>query len=393
MASIFNILIFILNPFAGFIYNLFRPINRISYIIFILFFFYIGCSFSFHDIRVDSYRYADDFSNIVKYGNIGVLSQRILQGKLDIYDYVICSIVSLFTESARILYAIYAAIFGYFILKFYHFIGHDWGKRKDIYVWIIILSIFFLNPHMNINGVRYWTATWVFFTSFIEYFIYHKKKWILVLVLVPFIHISYLIPLCFIVISYIFLLHFGLKQIYYITIVSLVVGMLLPVDKILLLLPTDLGVFDHFEAYTNEGNVSEKQLLQHNRSMLYILFSKLPCVYVIAFLLNIKYRKIYFRDEDSFLFTFIMLMLSFLFLLDKIPSLSRFYYISYMLLIYLTFRIYKENRRPFIKITIVLIPIFFFGLLYQVFIIHDSVLSNIYLYKPTWDIIEFALSY
>ena len=202
MNPLLNFVLFIFSPLLGVIVSIINKRNKFSDFIFLAFFFLIGCSFSFHNMEVDSYRYAVDFAQLREYDSEFILLERLFQGKIDFYDYFVCDIVSRFTESARFLYAVYAVIFGFFVLKFYHFINEDWGKRKDTYVWIIILVIFFLNPHMNINGVRYWTATWMFFTSFIAYFIYKKRKWILGLVFVPIVHISFLIPLCFIFIGY-----------------------------------------------------------------------------------------------------------------------------------------------------------------------------------------------
>lgn len=392
MNPLLNFVLFIFSPLLGFVISLINKRNKLSGFIFLFFFFLIGCSFSFHDISVDSYRYAIDFGQVKTYNLETVWFDRLLQGRIDLYDFLVSCLIGKFTDSARFLYAFYAVFYGYFILKFIHFVCDDWGKGKDVYIWIIILVIFFLNPHMNINGVRFWTATWVFFTTFLAYCLYHKNKWILGFIVTPLIHISFLLPLCFMIVSFVFYKHFKLKTLYYLAIISFVIGIILPVDKIIEMLPVSFGVFEHFEAYTEEGYVSEMAALKQERSTLNVLFSRLPFVYVFVLLIHLKNKPIIY-EYNTFFVTFILLFLSFLFVVDKIPSMGRFYYLAYMFLIYLTFRIYKYNRSKFIQRLILLAPILFFGKIYQIYVIHDLVLSNIYLYRPTWDIINFALSY
>ena len=71
-------------------------------------------------MEVDSFRYALDFAEMRKYDSKDILLARLFQGKIDFYDFFICYIVSLFTYSARFLYAIYAIIFGFFAQFFFN---------------------------------------------------------------------------------------------------------------------------------------------------------------------------------------------------------------------------------------------------------------------------------
>lgn len=343
-------------------------------------------------MEADSYRYALDFSNMSQYDNEDIILTRLLQGKIDLYDYIIPYIVIHFTKSPRILFGVYAVIFGYFVLKFYHLINDDWKKKKNIYVWIIIIVIFMLNPYMNINGVRYWTASWCFFTSFIAYFLYHNKIWLTGLLLTPIIHISFLIPLFFVLLTVISKQTFNYNQLYYITIITFIIGILLPLDKIISILPAEFGIFDHFEAYIDEGYISENTNLSNKRNIIFILICKLPYLFVFNFLYTVRKLKLKLDNEDLVLFYFVYLLLSFLFIFERIPSVARMYYISYMLLIYLTFRIYKRFHLLSIKKMILFIPVFFLGSIYDVITIHNLVLSNLYFNKPIWNILEYALS-
>lgn len=393
MNPILNILIFILSPFLGFIISIFNEKRTAAKFIFLLFFFLIGCSFRFDNIEFDSYQYALDFSEMRQYGSDIILLDRLDRGKLDLYDFCISSLLYKYTSSARFLYAIYAVVFGFFILKSYFYVKKDFSSKRDIYFYILILTIFCLNPHINLNGVRYFTATWLFFTSFLAYYMYHKKYWLVGFVLTPFIHISYLIPSFFIIISKIFVKHYNFKLIYYVSIISFIIGIVLPIDQLFEMLPTDFGIFQRYEAYTSEEAYLRRLAMAESRNVFYHIFSKFPFVYIFISLLQLKKYNLELKKEDLYLFTYVMLLLSFLFVCDKIPSISRFYCISYMLFLLFILRLYKEYKLNFIKRLIILSPLFLFGRIYEVFVNHDSVLSNIYLYRPIWDIIDYALSY
>lgn len=129
-------------------------------------------------------------------GNRGLFEQFAygfaVWGSMDFYQLILTWIVSIFTDNGHVLFACFAAVFGYFYSRN---IWYVLNRISEPLGWcaIIFVAILFLDcPIWQINGVRMWTATHVFMYAILPYICEGNKKRLLWLIAVPFIHFSFL---------------------------------------------------------------------------------------------------------------------------------------------------------------------------------------------------------
>jgi hypothetical protein len=114
---------------------------------------------------------------------------------IDILRLSIAIGVSRFTDSARILTALYGFIFGFFFSRNIWFVlDRLKGKIQPLTI-ILILSFFLIDPFWYINGFRFWTATHIFLYGLLPFIFEGKKKGIVVASLSFLVHFSFLLPI------------------------------------------------------------------------------------------------------------------------------------------------------------------------------------------------------
>jgi len=388
--SLFNFLLFVIWPLGGFIYNLTRPVNKVTYLIFVLFFFLIGCSFDFHDPSVDSYRYAQEFIEMSRYEfYTSFLYQIVISERIDFYYSLVAICIGSMTDNPHILYGIFGSFFGLLVCKLFVLFKQDWNAKYNFYVCVILLSIFTLNPHSNINGVRYWTAVWLFVTSVIACYLYGKKKWVIGILLSPIVHSSFVI--CLPIIFTIRILKKYRKILYIIGVVSFGIGILGVNDYLFKYIPSDLSIFSHYQAYLEEGYMSEIEAIKAERHFITVAMGQLRML-LIALILYSSYKKWNQIDEGTRTLLVICISLfSFSLLFSFIPSMGRFLILVYMLAFYLLFRYYSIFRNRMFSIYIILSFPLLIHIVYVDYITHLAVLNSIYLRGSILDIINFAL--
>jgi len=111
---------------------------------------------------------------------------------VDIVASLIAFIISRFTDSYRILFAVYAAVFGFFYLKSIDLL-HD--QHKESPGWDGVIHLVFLAavlPITSINGFRMWTAAWIFFFGAYHVILNHDSKYLLLTLAASLVHWSFL---------------------------------------------------------------------------------------------------------------------------------------------------------------------------------------------------------
>lgn len=192
-------ILWLINPFIGAIYvfrNLKEHTSILPYLLLSIFF---GISFVVSTTGADSQRYA---AQLLEYHESNESLPTILSefysdesSSLDIYQPIITWIVSVFTSNAKVLFAVFALVFGYFWFKNLVII------RSHLSVSLVGLTLFtFLllaltNPIWNINGVRMWTAVGIFFYGVLLLNLQHSRKGWLFLIMSMFVHFSLSIAL------------------------------------------------------------------------------------------------------------------------------------------------------------------------------------------------------
>lgn len=389
MNSFFNLMLFFVWPMGGFLYNLVRPINRLTYIIFILFFFLIGCSFSFTDPSVDSYRYAEDFvkmSGSDLYS--GFLYQIVFLGRIDFYYSLIALLLGAITNNPHFLYGIFGAIYGFLVCRLFVLLKRDWRSSFNIYVWILFMFMFILNPHSNINGVRFWTATWLYIVSLISYVIYGQKKWLIGILLTPFVHSSFIIYVCILFISYQFRNKY--KLLYVICVIVFILN-IVGIDTIILrVIPNDFSLFAHYQAYVNEEYMGEIAKEQAGKN---IIHKMLPLYMNILYLFFVYKAIVGIEKIDRntrFFLIVSMICCIFNILFSFIPSMARFDVILLTCFSYLLYKYYSCYRNYLYSMLILFLipPLIIY--IYDFYFIHVSVLNPIYITGSLLNVLNFS---
>lgn len=356
-----SILLFLLWPFGGFLYSLFHFKTKSSFLIFILFFMLIGYFFTFQNTYADSYGYAIKFVELCKSKmNLSNVLDQYLNGDLtDVYTFIVSIGVSFFSEEPNVLFAFYGLIFGTFSYLCLKLQVKDRLGKLNIYFLILLFLFAFLNPYSNLNGVRFWTATFVFYYSLVN-ILYHKIKWITGLLLTSLIHFSFIIPVFVVLIYFIFQKRLGVFWALFLLSVIFVLfePLKFSFDNIVFL----NGVFEKkFIDYTNTESIANLKNINSSSSVVYNIYMKSKIYYsiILLFFVKFKYCEIKKRKYFKELYGITLLMFSFSNFVYYIPSMSRFMTLSFMLLFFLLFKIYNLNRTRTWQIFILIAPILF----------------------------------
>src|SRR5690606_4926513 len=173
-----TLLMVVIWPILGLImairhYNSFNAKNIILY-------FCVLFGFTFViDEAMDGDRYAqrlkDDYGKTFSESALNEHISGLYETSLDFVQPLINFIVSRFTDSHHVLFAVYALIFGYFWLKTIDFVNKrvQLGRNKLTIVYTIFLIS--LITIFNLKGFRMLTAAWIFIYGALH--VVFKKDW------------------------------------------------------------------------------------------------------------------------------------------------------------------------------------------------------------------------
>ncbi|MEI7707626.1 MAG: EpsG family protein [Chlorobium sp.] len=329
-----NYLLFIVWPFLSFINSVKQFKYLHSKILILLFLGLYGYTYIFIE-GTDSISYAKSFINMSSTDITGFFSsiksfQSEDSGSLDFVIPIIAFILSRFTDNPYILYAILSIIFGFYLILSVNIIFYFYNKNKSKNSLFFLLSFLTILPISNINGIRFWLATYIFFYA--SYFCVYLKKYnyILLSFFSAFIHFSYF-PLNLLLLLFLII---GEKNIFYYFL--LLLSFLFPefifnnINKILSYF--SLGISSHVSSYVNDDYVqyvkeSKNSLrfeLQFIGYALYWYFI-IATIYYLRLARNIKQSKSLRR-----LYSFIIFLLSFVNFFSVIPSGGRFKILFYL---------------------------------------------------------------
>ena len=114
------------------------------------------------------------------------------QDKMDLFQPLMIYFISRFTDNGHFLFAVYAFIFGYFYSRNIWYILEKLPNKKFGYLTILVILFFLINPITNINGGRYNTSIHIFVYALFPYLFENNKKKLWLLLVVPFVHFSFL---------------------------------------------------------------------------------------------------------------------------------------------------------------------------------------------------------
>jgi len=202
--SVSRLLFFIIWPFGALLNALHNFRQPYAKTVFWLFCIYYGFVFIYEDpslgkFRADSGSYAHKLielhNNPVSFSNLVRSLYKTEEGLLDVYQPLTTWVVSLFTDNPHWLFAVFAAIFGFFYSQnIWVILKRANNKKIDIILFLFILFFALLNPIWNINGVRMWTATQIFVYGCLLFFLEQNKKGLIWVILTPLVHFSFVLP-------------------------------------------------------------------------------------------------------------------------------------------------------------------------------------------------------
>lgn len=198
-----HLIFYLLWPFGSLIYALKHFKRPFSKTLFWLFCIYFGFVFVYADPfsygGADSARYA---ARLIEIHNHPFSFEFLLgtfynpnNGSVDIYEPLLTWLVGIFTDDPRVLFMLFAAVFGFFLTQNLWIIFQKIDRKISVLLFLFMFSYALINPIWNINGVRMWTAAHVFLFGILQYFILQKPGGISWSVLSVLIHFSFLFPL------------------------------------------------------------------------------------------------------------------------------------------------------------------------------------------------------
>lgn len=344
--------LFLVWPFGAMIHSFYKFRQPASKYIVWLFFVFFGFVFihSYYYGK-DAYSYVERFMDHHNYWmGFESLKNLFYSGDskyVDVYQPLVTWIVAYFTGNPRWLFAVFAAVFGYFYVQNIWIILNKIPFNKSIdFVTILFIFYFILiNPIWNINGVRMWTAAHVFFYGLLKYILEEEKKgqfWILLSV---FFHFSFLFP-----ISLFFVYRFIPKNINIFFVFFIITSFISELD--LSALRSSLSFLPEFfqgrvETYTNEAYASSIEAVRREASLHEVLssiFSRyLPYFWII---IVYYYRNKWLNTKPAIknLFMFGLFFGGFSQIATNVPSGSRFMVIV-SLILYSVFILMIANNK------------------------------------------------
>lgn len=124
-------------------------------------------------------------------------------GSMDYYQLILTWIVSLFTDNGHVLFACFAAVFGFFYSRNMWYVLNRLSGINNKTIIIFVILLFLTCPIWQINGVRMWTAAHIFMYALLPYMWEEDKRRLYWLIAVPFVHFSFLY---FVILSVVFVL-------------------------------------------------------------------------------------------------------------------------------------------------------------------------------------------
>ena len=331
--SRFQVIFFLLWPFGMLIHSLNHYHASWAKTIFWLFCIYFGFVFIYADPSVkggaDSSRYAAHLIQLYEHHtSFSQLTGQFYRdgANLDVYGPLVTWLVAFFTNDPRFLFALFAAVFGFFYAQNIWMVLHHIDKRIGWVLLIFILTFAFVNPLWKINGVRFWTASQIFVYGILMYFLKNERKGLFWCGSAIFVHFSFVFPIFVLLLWFLIPKNATIFLVFY-----LMTAFLFEVDisQLRNVLSDNLPpIFQpRIEGYMGDNYAQAYMNQYHNRSW-HIIFSRYSfrwVTYLWIFTAFVTRRK--WKQEMPLLysmFAFALLMGGFVNIIANMPSGGRF---------------------------------------------------------------------
>lgn len=308
--------------------------RKVFFFFVLLFSLYFGFSLTPYNKQFDSYQIVHLFKNwtylfptysdfLVEYFKFESYLTK------DLFEGSIFFLVHLFTDNYHFIFLFCALFFTIFKLLSFDFLLRNYQYNLSH----IILTIFFFTsiPLFEINGFRFFTAAWIAIYATLKIFEDKNSKYVLLIVLTPFVHITFLYYIVVMLIAYIVAKKINHKIIFYVFFISVFVGLVW--DTLPNIGNIGDGVLGNMlHAYIDndykediDSAVNSSNFVKFFNPVRYIFYNMI--VYIL-------YKKC--KDfKYSNLFYVLLVYLSFTNCVGFIPSMSRFFIVATPIILYL----------------------------------------------------------
>lgn len=321
------VILFLIWPFLAFLLAIKNYSSKEAKRVVYLYLIYYGLTFVVGELGgagSDSERYAINFmrlanSESVKFSDL-FKNLYSTDDSVDFVDKIIRYVLSRFTSYYGILFMVYAAIFGFFYLKSIDLLHDRYRKMPNLNAQIFLIFFVTILPISAINGFRMWTAAWIFFYGTYHVVLYKNYKFLFLALLAPLVHWSFISADILLVI---FIFAGNRNNIYLpLSIISFIIPHL--IEPVLQLIFGKLGgaLRDRADTYYNENYILARQETSEqvvwfmqitNNLLLYYFFFLLVMIFF-------RYREKMSEPYEKNLFSFILLLLTFVNFAKVVPS-------------------------------------------------------------------------
>lgn len=393
-----KVFLFLISPFLGFLAALKRMNTRSSFTVFFLFAVFFGMCFATsvgkdelnrgdaaaYRYRFEQYRYFNtaDISDVFQ----GFTSMQDSKSR-DIYVPLMSFVVAQVSENYHVFFALLAMVMSVFMLLSFKFLV---GEEAFKYSWVcLLLAYFFIrgNGIFNINGCRFWTASWIAIYCNFQLFRNGNRKYLALALLTPMVHSSYWFYLIMLVLVYVSgrFTRFW-KIAFFVSFFLSSVSMQLLQDLSDYLPPTLQFLVDR---YTND--FEEKGNLYQVLRRLFDLVGNIYLTYMMYLFMKNEYIIVQ-NPKIKSLYQFLLVWMAVIFFVMPIPSLGVRYLKLAMPVMAYIWLVAFESRGMYRNV-IKIFPLFFMMAIYEEFTgyISHSVYSDFYYTSPIYQIYKYLI--
>jgi hypothetical protein len=350
--------LFLLWPFLALVLAISNFRTKESKQVVFCFFIYYGLTFIIGNSGVDAQGYATKISQIANlpfsdffkiFGNLYSSGTTV-----DFIEPFITFLLSRFFTNYKIFFAVWAAIFGFFYLKSISKLHDRYQENPGINAMIFMAFFILVIPITTINGIRMYTAAWIFFYGAYHVVVLHNFKYLPLAILSSFLHFSYIAA------NIILLLYIIIGNKNYIYVPLVIMSFILP--KLISPVFNSISLFlggsfqNRYEIYTGEGYLIARQDLIENASWFMQIGNNLIFYYLLIAIVvtRLKLTKLSKNNEEINLFSFLLLFLAFTNFASAIPTFGGRFQTLFCLFatLYLFLGLLQFNERRIMNLTL-----------------------------------------
>jgi len=235
-----SLLVFPFWPLIGFLIAIRNFSFKSSKYVILAFFVLYG--FTVIYLKSDLYTTYLGFKQFVsEFGTISFkkLNDLYREDDIDILQKIIVFIVSLFTKDVRILFSVYALIFGFLYIKGINLVYPFYKLNKNPNAWLMLFLLILVIPITALGNFRFFSAVWIFFIGAFNVVYYKDYKYLAIVFLSV-------------------LMHFGLSAASVLLLIYLAVGnrnnIYIPLVIVSFIIPSFAGdIINHLGTYLGGG--------------------------------------------------------------------------------------------------------------------------------------------